>query len=126
MLPLFLCLSLWVVDDVMSLALSPWVVSEAPRHFRSSKKQTSLSAGSFSVTPACGLSGAVHTQEFPQLDADTPQSGLPIPLVTFCSKLIEPVRTMACVVRLSLLEAVQWRAWVTAFTSIVKLEVGTV
>ena len=55
---------------MMSLALSPWLVSEASRHFRSSKKQTSLSAGSFSVTLACGLSGAVQPQEFPKLDAE--------------------------------------------------------
>ena len=33
---------------------------------------------------------------------------------------------MACVVRLSPLEAIQRRAWVTASTSIVKLEVETV
>ena len=41
----------------------------------------------------------------------------------FCSKLIECVRMMACVVRLSPLEAVQPRAWMTASTSFVKLEV---
>ena len=33
------------------------------------------------------------------------QYGLPIPLFTFCSKLIESVRMMACAARLSLLEA---------------------
>ena len=55
---------------------------------------------------------------------DTFQSGLPIPLFTFCSKLIESVRMMPCVVRLSPLEAVQRRTWVTASTCIVKLEVA--
>ena len=74
----FLCLSLWVIDDAMSPALSPWVVSEAPRHFRSSEKQASLSAGSFSVTLTCGLSGAVHPQEFPKLDVECWH--IPIPL----------------------------------------------
>ena len=43
-----------------------------------------------------------------------------------CSKLIESVRMMACVVGLSLLEAVQRRSWVTASTSIVQLEVEIV
>ena len=37
----------------------------------------------------------------------TCQSGLPISLFTFCSQLIEPVRTMACVVWLSPLKTVQ-------------------
>ena len=44
----------------------------------------------------------------------------------FCSKLIESVKMMACVARLSPLKAVQRRAWVTATTSIVKLEAETV
>ena len=51
------------------------------------------------------------------------QSGLPIPLFIFCGKLIESVRMMACVVRLSPLGTIQQRAWVTASTSIVKLKV---
>ena len=46
-------------------------------------------------------------------------------LLLFCNKLIESVRMMACVVRLSPLEAVQRRAWETASTFIVKLEVET-
>ena len=54
------------------------------------------------------------------------QSGLPIPLFIFCSKPIESGRMTACVLRLSPLEAIQRRAWVTASTSIVKLEVETV
>ena len=41
------------------------------------------------------------------------------------SKPIVSVRIMACVVRLSPLEAIQRRAWVTASTSIVKLERGS-
>ena len=52
---------------------------------------------------------------------DTFQSGLPIPL--FVYKLIESARMMACVVRLSSLDEIRRRAWATASTSIVKLEV---
>jgi len=44
----------------------------------------------------------------------------------FCSKLIENTKMMVCVVRLSLLEAIQRREWVTVSTSIVKLEVEIV
>ena len=55
---------------------------------------------------------------------DTSQSGLPIPL--FISKLNETERMVACVVRLSLLEAIQRRVLVTTSASIVKLEVETV
>ena len=48
---------------------------------------------------------------------DTSQSELPIPLFTFCSILIESVRMTACVIRLSPLQAIHRRAWVTASTS---------
>ena len=44
---------------------------------------------------------------------------------TFYNKLIGSLRMVACVVWLSSLEAVQWRAHVTASTSLVKLEVET-
>ena len=54
---------------------------------------------------------------------DACQSELPIPLFNFCSKLIESVRKMALVTRLSPLEAIQRRTWVTASTSIAELEV---
>ena len=46
------------------------------------------------------------------------QSGHPLPLFTFYCKLIESVMMMACVVRLSLLEAVHQRAYITASASI--------
>ena len=60
-----------------------------------------------------GMLKVVHPQSVRRWMStiDTFQSGLPIPLFTVCSKLIEPVRTMACVVRLSPLEAVQRRAY---------------
>ena len=50
-----------VIDGVMSLALCPQVVSQAPQHFRSSEKQTTCegcfarqcTTQSFPFTPAC-------------------------------------------------------------------------
>ena len=50
----------------------------------------------------------------------TRQSGLPVQLFTFYSKLIRSVRMMTCVVRLSPLAAIQWRACVSASIFIVK------
>ena len=86
----------------------------------------SLSAGSFPFTPACA--GQYTHRSFGRWmpTFDTLYSGLPIPLFTFCSKLIESVKMMTFVVRLSPLEAIQRRAWLTASTSVVKLEVETV
>ena len=86
----------------------------------------SLSVRPFPFTPACP--GQYTHMSFRRWMStiDTFQSGLPIPLFTFCSKLIESARMMASVVRLSASEAIQRRAWVTASTSIVKLEVETV
>ena len=115
------------INCVMSLALCPQVVFQAHHHFRSAEPlvmialSTSLFAQSFPFTPAC-------PQEFSKVDVDHWHilSGLPIPLFTFCSELIESVRRMACEVWLSPLEAVQWRSWVTASTSIVMLEVETI
>ena len=70
---------------------------------------------SFPLTPACPG----------QYNIDTCQPGLPISFYTFCSRLIESVRMMACEVWLSPLEAIQRRACVTASISIVKLVVET-
>ena len=52
--------------------------------------------------------------------------GYPFHFLTFCSKLIQYVRMMVYVVRLSPLEAIQWMEVMTASTSIVKLEAETV
>ena len=52
--------------------------------------------------------------------------GIPLPLFTFCNKRIDSVRMMACVVQLSPPEAIQLKAWATASTSIVHLEVETI
>ena len=57
---------------------------------------------------------------------DAFQSGLPIPLFTFCSNFIECVSMIVCVVCLSSLEPIQRKVWVTVSTSIVKLEVEIV
>ena len=56
----------------------------------------------------------------------TCQSGLPISLFTFCSKITESVKMMACVTCRSPVEAIHQRAWVTVSTSIVKLVVETI
>ena len=86
----------------------------------------SLSARSFPFTPACP--GQYTNRSFRRWMStiDTFQSGLPIPFFTFCSKRIQSVTMMACVVRLSPFKATQGRAWVPASTTIVKLEVETV
>ena len=55
----------------------------------------------------------------------TPQSGLPIPLLTLCSKFIESVKGRTHVVWLSTLKAIQQRPCVTASISIVMLDVET-
>ena len=109
---------LQAINGVMSLALCPQVVSQASQHFRSSEEQA--------FTPACP--GQYTHMSFRRWMStiDAFQSALHIPLFTFCSKLTESLRRMVCVVRLSPLEAIQRRAWVTASTSIVKLEVETV
>ena len=85
-----------------------------------------LSARSFSFSPACP--GQYTHRRFRRWTStiDTLHSGLPIPLFTFCSKLIQSVRMMACVVWLSPRETIQRKEWVTASTSIVKLEIETV
>ena len=105
----------------MSLALCPQVVSQAPQHFRFSEKQATCE-GCFARQTICsvitlhsGMSRAVHTQEFSKVDVDHKHITVPIPLFTFCSKLTEPVRMMACVVWLSPLETIQRRASVTCF-----------
>ena len=57
---------LQVIDGVMSLALRPQVVSQAPQHFRSSEKQA-ICEGCFALQSLCsvdslhtGMSWAVH------------------------------------------------------------------
>ena len=104
---------LQAIIGVMSLALCPQVVSQASHHFRSSEKHplvraalpANLSARSFPFTPACP--GQYTRRSFRRWMStiDTFHSRLPIPIFTFCSKLIESVRMMACVVWLSPLES---------------------
>ena len=106
---------LQAIGGVMSLALCPQVVSQAPHHFRSSEKQATCE-GCFSRQSVCsvislhsGMSRAVHPQGFRKgmSTSDPFQSGFPIPLFPFCGRLIEPVRMMACVTTLYLLNI--WR-----------------
>ena len=106
-------------DGVMSLALCPQAVSQAPQHFRASETQA-IYDGCFACQSVCsviflhsGMSRAVHPQEFTKADVGywhIYQFGLPIPLFTFCSKLTEPVRRTVCVVWLSPFETIQRRA----------------
>ena len=125
---------LQAISGVISLALCPQVVSQASQHFRSSKKQATYE-GYFASQSICsivalhsGMSRVVHPQEFSKVDVDHQHILVwaSHSIFRFCSMLIESVRMMACVVWLSPLEAIQRRAWVTASTSIVKLEVETV
>ena len=67
---------LQVISGVMSLALCPQVVSQAPHHFRSSKKQA-ICEGCFARQSICsvislhsGMSRAVHPQEFSKVDVN--------------------------------------------------------
>ena len=116
-----------------SLALWLQVVSQASQHFRPAEKQAtcdnvtvalpaSLSAQSFSFTPVCP-GQYTHPQEFSKVDVNHWHipAWVPIPLFTFCHKLIQSVRMVACALWLPPLKAVQQRTWAT-----VKLEVETV
>ena len=94
----FYCCLLQAIDCVMSLALCPQVVSQAPQHFRSSEKlatcegcffPASLSSRSFPFTPACPGKHIRRSFRRWMSTIDTFQSGLPIPLFTFCSKICE-------------------------------------
>ena len=67
---------LQVINGVMSLALCLQVVSQAPQHFISSKKQATCE-GCFAHQSVCsvislhsGMSRAVHPQEFLKVDVD--------------------------------------------------------
>ena len=64
------------IDGVISLALFPQVVSQAPQHFKSSEKQAT-GEGCFARQSICsiislhsGMSSLVHPQEFSKVDAD--------------------------------------------------------
>ena len=64
------------IDSVMSLALSPQVVSQAPQHITSSEKQATCE-GCFAYQCICsvisfhsGMSRAVHPKEFSKVDVD--------------------------------------------------------
>ena len=125
------------IDGVIFLALCQQGVSQAPQHFSPSEKQATCE-GCFvrqrissvisldSFTPACPGQYTHWSFRRWMSTINTFQSGLPIPLLTLCSKFIGSVRMFACVVQLSPLETVQRRACVTASTFSVKLEVETV
>ena len=102
--PLFL---LQTIYGVISLALCPHILLQAPQHFRSTEITCE---GCFACQSICsviflhfGMSRVVHTEEASRWmsTTDTCQPGLPVPLFNFCSKLIECERRMACVVKRS-------------------------
>ena len=114
----------------MSLALCSQAVSHASQHFGPSKKQATCE-GCFARQSICSvisLHAGMSTGVFEGGCRPSTHSclGFPFHFSIFCSKFTESVRMMASVVRLSLLEAIQRRAWMTASTSIFKLEVETV
>ena len=115
---LFPHLSSPAIDGMMSLALFLQVVSQVPQHFRSSETQATCARHSICLVISLypGMSGTAHPQEFSKVDVDHWHIPVWAPHSTFCSKLIESVRMMACVVWLSPLETNQWRSWV--FSSI--------
>ena len=63
----FYCCLLQAIDCVMSLALCPQEVSQAPQHFRSSEKQAPIC---LVVSFHSGMYRAVHPQEFSNVDVD--------------------------------------------------------
>ena len=83
-----------------------------------------LSTRSFPFTPVCP--GQCTHRNFRKVGVDHCHNPVWASHSTFGSKLIESVRTIARVVRLSPLQAIQRRARVTASTSIVKMELETV
>ena len=123
---------LQAIDGAMSLALCPQVVAQAPQLSRSSEKQATCECCygrqfiHSVVSLHSGMSRAVHPQEFSKGGVDYCHNPVWASHSTFGSKLIESVRTIARVVRLSPLQVIQRRARVTASTSIVKMELETV
>ena len=124
---------LQVIDGVMSLALCLLVVSRASKNISDLLRSkllervalpAFLSAQSFPFMPACPGQYSHRGFQRWMSTIDTFQSGLPIPLFTFCSMLVESVRMLTCVV--------WFTSWgnpvedVRAFTSIVKLGIETV
>ena len=118
---------LLVIDDVMSLALCPQEVSQAPQHFKSSEKQATCEGCfacqstwlSFPFTLACP---GQYTQ-FSKMDVKF-QSGLPIPFLFFVASSLT-VRMMAWVVR-SDCHLLRHSSRGHASTSTVRLEVKTI
>ena len=67
---------LQAIDGVMSLALCPQVMSQAPQYFRSSEKQAACEGCfvrqciSSVISLHAGMCRAVHPQEFSKVDID--------------------------------------------------------
>ena len=79
------------IDDVVSLALCPQVVSQVLQRFRSSETQATCD-GCFTLQSVCsvislhsGRSRALHPQEFPKVDVEHATLGLPFHVSLFSS-----------------------------------------
>ena len=88
------------------LGFVPAGVSQAPQHFRSSETQATCE-GSFARQCICSVisppsdnvqGSTLHPQEFSKVNVDHCHIPVWASHSTFCSKLIESVRMMACVV----------------------------
>ena len=117
---------LQAIDGLMSLDCSRRQCLRLFKHFRSSETQLNCDDcfASQSICLDSGMSTGTFEGGCPKLTHDS--LDFSIQCFTFCRKLIGFVEMMVCVVRLSTLGASQRRAWVTASTSIVKLEAETV
>ena len=92
------------IDAVMSLALCPQLVSQKLQHLRSFETQATCE-GCFARQSICSVV-SLHSgmsRQYTHISfrswmstINTVQSGLPIPLFIFCSKLIESGRMTAC------------------------------
>ena len=101
----------------LSVPLSPPGSTVVSQHFISFETQATYD-GCFALQSICsvisihsGMSRAVHLQEFSKVDADhwhIPVWASQISIFSFCSKIIDSLRMMACVVWLSHLEAIQY------------------
>ena len=98
---------LQVIDGVMSLALCLLVVSWASKNISDLLRSkllervalpAFLSAQSFPLMPACPEQYSHRSFQRWMSTIDSFQSGLPTPLFTFCSMLVESVRMLTCVV----------------------------
>ena len=124
------------LQAVNAVILWPVHVQKAPQaseHLCPAKLQTrcdicfalQLSAHSFPLTPACPGQQIHRSLCSRRLCIAVCQSEQSIPDSIFCRRFIESVRMMACEICASRWETRRCIAYVTAYTSMVRLEVVT-